>query len=621
MTFSSDARVNRFHQITERIIDRSRATRTAFLKRVEAAAAQGRSARGLSCGNLAHGVAACGKEEKRRLLGDAPNLAIVTAYNDMLSAHQPYRDYPQQIKAVALAQGATAQVAGGVPAMCDGVTQGQPGMELSLFSRDLIAMATAVSLSHNLFDGVLCLGVCDKIVPGLLIGALSFAHLPTVFLPAGPMPSGITNEAKSKVRQDYAAGKVGRDELLAAECAAYHSPGTCTFYGTANSNQMLMEIMGLHLPGSSFVQPGTSLRKHLTDKAVEVLLAQLRAKPVQLADIISEKTIVNGMVGLLASGGSTNHAMHLVAIARAAGILIDWQDLSDLSAIVPLLCRIYPNGEADINHFQQAGGMAFFMRELAESGLLHQDVKTVLGDGLSAYFKKPELSVRRDAEIFKERSEAVEHRVEWRETVKQSADESVLRPAKRPFSNEGGLKLLCGNLGRAVIKVSAVAPEQQTIKAPALVFESQQAFEQSFKDGELERDFIAVIRYQGPKANGMPELHKLTPILSLLQARGYRVALLTDGRMSGASGKVAAAIHVTPEASAGGNIGKVENGDLIELDAKTGRLQLLVDEQTLQQRSNSNFDFKAQPYGMGRELFNAFRNNISSAEEGASVLF
>ncbi len=609
-------------QITQRIMNRSRDTRAAYLDKVNAARNNGPKRAALSCGNLAHGMAACGAEDKALLAEEkAPNIGIVSAYNDMLSAHQPYFVYPELIKQTARRHGVTAQFAGGVPAMCDGVTQGQDGMELSLFSRDLIAMATSVSLSHDMFDGVVCLGVCDKIVPGLMIGALSFGHLPTLFMPAGPMTTGQSNDAKAKVRQAYAEGKAGRDELLASESASYHGPGTCTFYGTANSNQMLMEIMGLQLPGSSFVPPNTQLRDALSTSAVEQLISNIKQQEkFAIADIVTEKTIVNGLVGLLATGGSTNHAIHIIAIAKAAGIIVDWQDMSDLSAAVPLLCRIYPNGSADINHFQAAGGMTFLMRELSEAGLLHQDVKTVVGEGLDKYFQEPKLVKNSQSEIFRQESQTQQsqYTVEWQQAISQSLDETVLAPANKAFSGHGGLQLLTGNIGRSVIKVSAVADENLIIEAEAVVFDDQNDLVTEFENGNLNKDFVAVIRFQGPRSNGMPELHKLTPILGSLQSAGYRVALITDGRMSGASGKIPAAIHLVPEALAGGYIGKIKNGDLIRLDAVKGTLEAKVDSKEFEQRSLAKKPSEHDQQGMGRELFSQFRACVTDAETGAT---
>ncbi|WP_114153302.1 phosphogluconate dehydratase [Chromobacterium haemolyticum] len=593
--------------VTERIVNRSQATRAAYLDRLRAAAHQGRVERSqLSCTNLAHAFAAMPDGIKIHLKEEhRPNLAIVSSYNDMLSAHQPLETYPAQLKEAALAAGATAQFAGGVPAMCDGVTQGQPGMELSLFSRDIIAMSTAVALSHQMFDAALYLGVCDKIVPGLLIGALSFGHLPAVFVPAGPMTTGIANDEKAKVRQLYAEGKVGRDALLESECQSYHGPGTCTFYGTANSNQMLMEIMGLHLPGAAFVNPGTPLREALTRAAAQQaarIAAQGKAfTPV--GEMIDEKSIVNAIVGLLATGGSTNHTMHIVAIARAAGIAVNWDDFDELSAVVPLLVRAYPNGKADVNHFHAAGGMGFVIRELLSAGLLHEDVGTVVGRGLSRYAQEPWLD---NGEL------------KWRDAPTDSGDDSVLRTAADPFSADGGLKLLSGKLGRAVIKVSAVKPEHRVVEAPAVIFHDQNDMLAAFKRGELEKDFIAVIRFQGPRANGMPELHKLTPALSILQERGFKVALVTDGRMSGASGKVPAAIHVSPEALSGGPIGKVRDGDLIRLDANSGALTVLVDDAEWAAREQAQADLTHNDFGMGRDLFAVFRSVADHAEAGAT---
>lgn len=592
--------------ITERIIERSRTSRAAYLERVNRFRNKGPARHHLGCANLAHGFAACNSADKEALAeGQAPNLGVVSAYNEMLSAHVPYGEYLEPIKAAAKEMGMTAQMAGGVPAMCDGVTQGFPGMEMSLFSRDVIAMSTAIALSHDMFDGAMCLGVCDKIVPGLMMGALSFGQLPIIFLPAGPMTSGLSNAEKVKTRQLYAEGKVGRKELLAAESASYHSAGTCTFYGTANTNQMLMEIMGMHLPGSTFINPYTPMRDALTRAAVHQLARITRDTPVTLAEIVTEKSLVNGIVGLMATGGSTNHAMHIVAIARAAGVIINWQDLSDISDIIPLLCRIYPNGLADVNRFQAVGGMGYLIRELRSAGLLHDDVKTVMGeDGLAPYTKEP----------FVENGEIV-----WRDAPVESLDDSVLRPVANPFSPEGGLRLLKGNVGRSVIKISAVKPEHRKVKAPAIVFHSQEEMQQAFKRGELDKDFVAVVRFQGPKACGMPELHKLTPPLGVLQDRGYKVALVTDGRMSGASGKIPAAIHMTPEALDNGPIGLIQNGDLIELDAEAGTLELLVSAEELGQRQQAQCDLNPVHYGMGRELFAPLRASVGLAEEGATV--
>ena len=594
--------------VTARIAQRSATTRQAYLAMMAGAKKPGPYRGGMGCANAAHAYAAMPAHDKLVLQQERqPNLGVITAYNDMLSAHQPYEHYPERIRAAARAVGATAQVAGGVPAMCDGVTQGEDGMELSLFSRDVIALATAVGLSHNVFDAALFLGVCDKIVPGLFMGALQFGHLPAVFVPAGPMTSGLSNDNKSKVRQQYAQGLVDRDALLAAEQAAYHSAGTCTFYGTANSNQMLMEIMGLHLPGSSFVNPGTPLREQLTVAAVQraVVLSQTKDQPTGMGYQIDAKVVVNGIVGLLATGGSTNHTMHLIAMARAAGLIVNWDDFSDLSACVPLLARVYPNGSADVNHFQAAGGMGYLIAQLLGAGLLHNDVQTIMGHGLQRYCVEPWLN---------------SGQLDWRAVPAQSADEAVLRPVSRPFSADGGLRLLQGNLGRAVIKVSAVKPEHRTVRAPAVVVTDQKQLLQMFKDGQLERDFIAVVRNHGPQANGMPELHKLTPALGVLQDRGFHVALVTDGRMSGASGKVPAAIHVSPEAVNGGVIGKVQNGDMITLDCANGHLSLEVSDTELAARAAPTPDLSANQHGCGRDLFALFRANATHAEEGASPL-
>ena len=608
----------RIQEVTQRVIERSKNTRQDYLDRISHAKKQTRVRAGLGCGNIAHVMAACSSDDKARLKADEqPNLAIINSYNDMLSAHVPYKDYPDLIKDIATKYDATAQVAGGVPAMCDGVTQGRDGMELSLFSRDVIAMSTAISLSHDVFDGVFCLGVCDKIVPGLLIGALSFGHLPVFFLPAGPMQSGIPNKEKARIRQKFAQGLVSREDLLEAESASYHSAGTCTFYGTANSNQMLMEIMGLHLPGSSFINPYTELRDGLTGNAVETMLKQLtddKESPC-LADVISEKTIINGLVGLLSTGGSTNHAIHIVAIAKAAGIQVTWKDMSDLSEVVPLLTRIYPNGSADVNHFQAAGGMGFLMRELASAGYLHTDVKTMLGDGLAPYMTEPRLD-KDDSLIMSDSTGPT--KVKWVDCPANSHDEEVLRPVSNPFSKQGGLQLLTGNLGKAVIKVSAVAEEHQTVTAPAKVFSSQSALQDAYTRGELNQDFIAVLKEQGPKAKGMPELHKLTPVMATLQDEGFKVAIVTDGRMSGASGKVPAAIHLAPEAVEGGIIAKIREGDLVTLDAPNGILKVHVSDEELAKRE-AGLSLPSATFGTGRELFTGFRNIVSSADLGASA--
>ena len=593
--------------ITQRITERSGDSRRAYLQRIADMRGDGPLRGGLSCSNLAHGYAACDDSDKQRLkLAESANIAIVNAYNDMLSAHQPLGEYPDIVKRAAHALGCTAQVAGGVPAMCDGVTQGTAGMELSLFSRDIIAGATAIALSHNMFDGALLLGVCDKIVPGLLIGALSFGHLPVIFAPAGPMTSGLGNKEKAAVRQQFAEGKVGRDKLLEAESAAYHGKGTCTFYGTANSNQMLLEAMGLHVPGAAFEPPGTPLREQLTIAAAQRLcrITALGRDYTPLAEIVDEKCIVNAIVTLLATGGSTNHSIHWIAIARAAGVIIDWQDFSDLSAITPLVARIYPNGSADVNHFHAAGGTAFVIRSLLDSGLLHEDVNTVWGPGLRHYGQEPRLTGGGITHV---------------EGTAASGDLDVLRPADKPFDNEGGLRLLTGNLGRSVIKVSAVARQHRVVEAPARVFHNQHELEHAFERGEMAQDLVAVVRFQGPRANGMPELHKLTPYLGLLQDRGYKVALVTDGRMSGASGKVPAAIHLTPEALAGGPIGKIRNGDIIRVDADTGELSALVPADEWQARTQVERGSQHSDFGTGRELFSHMRRAVSDAESGASV--
>ncbi|MBP2447372.1 phosphogluconate dehydratase [Rhizobium leguminosarum] len=600
----------RISAITDRIVERSKPTRERYLERLRAAASQGVQRSVLGCANLAHGFAVCSPADKDALAGDRiPNLGIITAYNDMLSAHQPFETYPAIIREAAAQAGGVAQVAGGVPAMCDGVTQGQPGMELSLFSRDLIAMSAGVGLSHNMFDAALFLGVCDKIVPGLVIAALSFGHLPSIFVPAGPMTTGLPNDEKSRVRQLFAEGKVGRAELLEAESKSYHGPGTCTFYGTANSNQMLMEIMGFHLPGSSFINPGTPLREALTREAAKRALAitALGNEFTPAGEMIDERSIVNGVVGLHATGGSTNHTLHLVAMARAAGIQLTWQDIAELSEIVPLLARVYPNGLADVNHFQAAGGMGFLIKELLKHGLVHDDVRTVFGQGLGAYTVDARLG--ENGGVLREPS------------PEKSVDPKVLSSIETPFQANGGLKMLRGNLGKAVIKISAVKPERHIIEAPAIIFHSQQELQDAFKEGKLNRDFIAVVRFQGPKANGMPELHKLTPPLGVLQDRGFRVALLTDGRMSGASGKVPAAIHVTPEAVDGGPIARIRDGDIIRLDAIKGTLELLVDAADMAEREPVTVDLSDNEFGMGRELFAPFRRAVGASDQGASVLF
>jgi phosphogluconate dehydratase len=604
---SANARIS---AITSRIVERSKPTRERYLERLSVAVSRGISRSTLGCANLAHGFAVCSPAEKDALAGDrVANLGIITAYNDMLSAHQPFETYPAIIRQAAAEAGGIAQVAGGVPAMCDGVTQGQPGMELSLFSRDLIAMSAGIGLSHNMFDAALFLGVCDKIVPGLVIAALSFGHLPSIFVPAGPMTTGLPNDEKSRVRQLYAEGKVGRAELLEAESKSYHGPGTCTFYGTANSNQMLMEIMGFHMPGSSFINPGTPLREALTREAAKRALA-ITAHGNEFTpagEMIDERSVVNGVIGLHATGGSTNHTLHLVAMARAGGMQLTWQDIAELSEEIPLLARVYPNGLADVNHFHAAGGMGFLIKQLLKQGMLHDDVRTVAGQGLEAYTIDARLG---------------ENNTVVREpSPEKSHDPKVLASIETPFQANGGLKMLRGNLGKAVIKISAVKPDRHIIEAPAIVFHSQQELQDAFKEGKLNRDFVAVVRFQGPKANGMPELHKLTPPLGVLQDRGFRVALLTDGRMSGASGKVPAAIHVTPEASEGGPIARIQDGDIVRLDAIRGTLEVLVDAATMAEREPATADLSENEWGMGRELFAPFRRAVGASDHGASVLF
>jgi len=594
--------------VTDRIRERSATPRADYLQRMQLAATDHTARERLSCTNLAHGFAASDREDKERLQGARwPNIAIVSAYNDMLSAHQPLENYPLLIKLAAREVGAVAQFAGGVPAMCDGITQGQSGMELSLFSRDVIAMATAVALSHNMFDAALCLGVCDKIVPGMLIGALAFGHLPTLFVPAGPMPTGKANQDKARIRRLYAEGKADRSTLLASEADSYHSPGTCTFYGTANSNQMLMEVMGLHVPGAAFVQPRMPLRDALTSAAARRVasitkLAKLGKDYRPLAQVVDERCVVNAIVGLLATGGSTNHTIHLIAIAASAGIRIDWNDFSELSDVVPLLARVYPNGHADINRFHEVGGTGFVIRELLAGGLMHADAITSGGGSLFEYTREPWLSTAGLA---------------WREAPRESGDLEVLRPLQNPFSADGGLKLLSGNLGRAVIKTSAVKPEHRVVEAPALIFDEQQDVIEAFKSGKLNRDCVVAVRFQGPRANGMPELHQLTPTLSVLQNKGFRVALLTDGRMSGASGAVPAAIHVSPECLAGGALGKLRDGDVVRLDSVRGELNALVAAEVWQRRANERPGKPLSTHGSGRELFGGFRAGVSDAESGA----
>ncbi len=591
-------------RVTDRIRARSAATRSAYLARI-AAAGQAGPARGhLACGNQAHAYAAMGAQKSALAEGRLPNIGIVTAYNDMLSAHQPYESYPSLMRAHAAEIGATVQVAGGVPAMCDGVTQGQPGMELSLFSRDVIALAAGVALSHNTFDASLYLGVCDKIVPGLVMAAATFGHIPAVFVPAGPMTSGIPNDEKARVRNLYAEGKVGRAELMASEMASYHGPGTCTFYGTANTNQMLMEVMGLHLPGASFINPGTPLREALTvqalRRAAEITALGNDYRPA--GEILDERAFVNGIVGLMATGGSTNLVLHLPAMARAAGVILDLEDFDDLSAAVPLMAKVYPNGLADVNHFHAAGGMQFLIGQLLDAGLLHEDAKTVAGDGLGNYRQEPKLQ---------------DGRLAWVDGPTTSLNDKILRPASDPFQPTGGLRQLTGNLGRGVIKVSAVAPERHVIEAPARIFHDQEAVKAAFKAGEFTSDTVVVLRFQGPQANGMPELHSLTPVLTVLQDRGLKVALVTDGRMSGASGKVPAAIHVSPEAACGGPLALLQDGDVIRLDAVAGTLSVKAD---LAARTPARADLTANGHGIGRELFEAFRRNVGPAETGAAVV-
>jgi phosphogluconate dehydratase len=595
---------------TREIIDRSHKTREAYLARIEATRAVWPSRKVLGCGNLAHGFAACEIAEKSDLKGHSkPNIAIVSSYNDMLSAHEPYKDAPELIKSVIREQGGVCQFAGGVPAMCDGITQGFPGMEMSLFSRDVIAMSTAIALSHNMFDGALYLGVCDKIVPGLLMGALSFGHLPGIFIPAGPMTSGLTNKEKSRARQKFAEGKIGREELLESEAQSYHSPGTCTFYGTANSNQMMMEIMGLHLPGSSFVHPYTPLRDRFTAKAASQILKFSASgsdyRPI--GHVVNEKAIVNAIIGLLATGGSTNHTMHLVAIARMAGIIINWNDFDNLSKIIPLIAKVYPNGPADVNDFHRSGGMQAIIAQLLANGLLHEDILTV-GDhqGMNQYAHNAGL----DGD-----------RLVYESEVSRSNNLEVIRSVDAPFAPIGGIHLMRGNLGRGISKVSAVSEEHWVVEAPAVVFDDQDEMLTAFRNGELEHDFVAVIRFQGPRSNGMPELHKLTPCLGLLQDRGFKVALLTDGRMSGASGKIPSAIHMYPECINGGPLAKVRNGDIIHLDIMSGVVNVLVDEAEFNGRLPDQSSADNHHIGMGRELFGGFRLGATTAETGASNLF
>lgn len=596
--------IDTLQRVTDRIVRRSDATRSAYLRRMEQATKDGPARGHLCCSGQAHAYAAAGQDQQRLAKENAGHLGIVTAYNDMLSAHQPFETYPQLIRSAVREIGGTAQVAGGVPAMCDGVTQGEAGMELSLFSRDTIAMAVGVAMSHNVFDASVYLGVCDKIVPGLVIGAQAFGHIPAVFLPAGPMVSGLANDEKAKIRQKYAAGECGREELLAAEMAAYHGPGTCTFYGTANTNQMLMEFMGLHLPGSSFVNPGTDLREALTAEGAKraLSLCALGNNYTPVCSILDEKAFTNGMVGLMATGGSTNLLIHLIAMARAGGIILDWQDFAELSEVVPLLARVYPNGLADVNHFHAAGGLAYVIGELLRGGYLHADTQTVAGEGLEHYVSEPFLT---------------DGRLTFRRGPDKSLNEAIVRPANDPFQPKGGLKRLTGSLGTAVIKVSAVAPEHQLIEAPARVFHDQNEVKEAFSAGEFTGDVIVVVRFQGPKANGMPELHSLTPILGILQGRGQKVALVTDGRMSGASGKVPAAIHVVPEALDGGPISQIKDGDVLRVDAVNGTLDILT--KAALDRTPATADLTANQFGTGRELFSLFRQSVSSADTGATI--
>ncbi len=592
-------------RVTDRIRARSVDTRAAYLDRMGRAAAAGPARAHLSCGNQAHAYAAMGDDKADLSGARAPNIGIVTAYNDMLSAHQPYEDFPKLIRAAARRVGATAQVAGGVPAMCDGVTQGQPGMELSLFSRDVIALAAGVAMSHNAFDASLYLGVCDKIVPGLIMAAATFGHVPAVFVPAGPMTSGIPNDEKSRVRNAYAEGKATRDELMAAEMASYHGPGTCTFYGTANTNQMLMEFMGLHLPGASFVNPGTPLREALTVAAVEraAAITQLGNDYRPAGEILDERAFVNGLVGLMATGGSTNLVLHLPAMARAAGVLLDLADFDDISAAVPLMAKVYPNGLADVNHFHAAGGLQFLIGQLLDAGLLHPDAKTIAGEGLSYYRQEPTLK---------------DGKLDWQDGPATTLNDRIVRPVADPFAATGGLRQLAGNLGRGVIKVSAVAPERHVIEAPVRIFHDQDSVKRAFKAGEFTSDTIVVVRFQGPQANGMPELHSLTPTLSVLQDRGLRVALVTDGRMSGASGKVPAAIHISPEAACGGPLARLQDGDVVRLDAVAGTLACLAPD--FDSRTPVVADLSGNDHGIGRELFAAFRRTVGASDSGAAVV-
>ena len=598
---------NSILELTEKIKEKSRPTRTAYLKRIKEMQKRKPGSDRLGCANVAHAFASLPKDKRITIVEEKkPNLAIVTAYNDMLSAHKPYEDYPDFIRTIANQNGASVQVASGVPAMCDGVTQGEPGMELSLFSRDTIAMSASIGMSHDFFDGSIMLGICDKIVPGLLIGALHFGHLPSIFIPAGPMSTGIDNTSKSKVREEYALGKVGRKELLDSETKAYHGEGTCTFYGTANSNQMLLEAMGLHVPGAAFIHPRDDIRKELTEEAVKILIKNVNdKKSFSLGEMVDEKVIINAMAALLATGGSTNHLIHWVAIARAAGIIIDWTDFHELAKNVPLLASVYPNGTADVNQFQDAGGPSFVINELLQNGCMFNDVLTVYGDSMEKYGQK--LSSK-------------DTKLSWEKFGNDSSDDSIVRTYKKPFSETGGLKLLKGNVGRSVMKISAIPEEKHIIEGPAIIFDSQEELLTAFDSGSLEKDFIAVVRFQGPKANGMPELHKLTPPMSILQNKGFKVAIVTDGRMSGASGKVPAAIHMSPEAALGGSIAKIKEGDMLRINATVGSLNVLVDEDTWFERKvevlSENKKY-TNAHGMGRELFGAMRKNVLTAEEGA----
>jgi phosphogluconate dehydratase len=588
-------------EVTQNIINRSKTYREIYLARMNEAK---KHALKLTCSNIAHAMAPMDENEKKSIQNKNINIGIITAYNDMLSAHEPYKYYPSLIKKTLLKNNATAQVASGVPAMCDGVTQSQPGMELSLFSRDTIAMASNIGMSHNIFDGAIYLGVCDKIVPGLLMSAFTFGYLPSLFIPTGPMPSGISNSQKSKIRQEYAQGKIEESKLLEAESASYHSCGTCTFYGTANSNQMLLEMLGLQLPNSSFINANTPLRDKLTEFATDLLYDECNIQQRALYEIIDEKSFVNAIIGLMATGGSTNHTIHLIAMAKIAGIVLTWEDFDAISKVTPLLCKLYPNGSADVNHFRDAGGMAVVIKELLELGLVHNDVKTIMGDGLDEYIVEPCIQ---DNTVIFEKVDGI------------SKNDSILSSTKKPFANEGGVKLLKGNIGESVTKISALKEEQLFIQAPAVVFNSQEELQTAFREKTLYKDFVAVVRYQGPKANGMPELHGLLPALGSLQDMGYKVALITDGRMSGASGKVPSAIHLTPEAKDGGIIGKIEDGDIITLDIKNGILNIETTDEILQKRELKDINLIQNNYGSGRELFSPLRKNVNGANLGATI--